>query len=40
MVTVIPIDIGTLGRIPKGLTKALKSEDEPNYPNYSIVKIG
>ena len=39
--TVIPIVIGALGTIPKGLVKGLEElEIGGDHPNYSIVVVG
>ena len=38
-VTVIPMVIGTLGTIPKGLLKGNK-RTSGNHPDYCIIKIG
>ena len=40
-VTVIPIVLGALGKIPKGLVKGLGNKrTSGNHPDYSIMKIG
>ena len=37
--TVIPIAVGALGTIPKGLVKGLKDLEIRSHPDYSIIKI-